>query len=896
MDLVPRFFKKLWLLIRRDDFNRDLDEEIAFHREQAEKVLIEDGMSPKEARYAAMRQFGNVTRIKEEAHDTVGFQFETIAKDVRYTLRQLRKNPGFAITAILILALGVGASTAIFSAVYPILFEPLPYPQPSKLTMIWETRDDGSPLAVRSAVTVGSRRGTDSFDGLAVVNPWQPAMTGETEPERFDGQRVTFEYFRTLAVAPALGRDFQAADDLFRGPNVVMLSDKLWRRRFGADASIVGHQVKLDDNLYTVVGVMPASFENVLAPEAEIWAPLQYDPSLPSDGPEWGHHLLMVGRLRPGVSREQARSELNVILHTVAQIYAKGYDSSGGAPKGFLVDSLQSDVTKSVRPALLAVLGAVLLLLVIACVNVTNLLLARAVQRRGEFAMRSALGAGRSRLIRQLLTETLLLAIIGGAFGMIIATFGVRALLALSPPELPRVGAIRVDGTVFAFGLGITTVIGLVFGLIPALHVSRSSLHSGLQQNSLRSAGSHQGTRRTLVVAEVALALMLLVSAGLLLRSMQRLFAVDPGFNATHLLTLQVQETGRRFNPDGPRDAHRVQADAARERFFVEALDAARQVPGVTAAARTSQLPLSGDYETYGVEFEAYPNDRGEPAFRYAVSPEYFKTMGIPLRRGRWLADSDRAGNPVAVLISESFANRQFPGQDPIGKRVRAGPNIGHSDRPWATIVGVVGDVKQASLALSEPDAFYTTTTQWPWVDSVQSMVVRTNGDAALLASAVRSAIWSVDKNQPIVRVATMEKLLTASEAQRHFALLLFGGFALVALLLAATGLYGVLSGSVTERTREIGIRAALGASRSAILALVVRQGMRLSVVGVVIGLVGAVAASRALITLLFGISQLDAVTYIGVILLLLGVSAVACWVPAWRAAQVDPSITLRAE
>ena len=338
MDLVPRFFKKLWLLIRRDDFNRDLEEEIAFHRQQAEKVLIEDGMSPKEARYAAMRQFGNVTRIKEEAHDTVGFQFETSHRPKTFVIpfRQLRKNPGFAITAILILALGVmRASTAIFSAVYPILFEPLPYPQPSKLTMIWETRDDGSSLAVSFGSYRGIAQRNHSFDGLAVVNPWQPAMTGETEPERFDGQRVTFEYFRTLAVAPALGRDFQAADDLFRGPNVVMLSDKLWRRRFGADASIVGHQVKLDDNLYTVVGVMPASFENVLAPEAEIWAPLQYDPSLPLDGPEWGHHLLMVGRLRPGISREQARSELNVILHTVAQIYAKGYDSSGGAPKGF---------------------------------------------------------------------------------------------------------------------------------------------------------------------------------------------------------------------------------------------------------------------------------------------------------------------------------------------------------------------------------------------------------------------------------------------------------------------------------------------------------------------------------------------------------------------------------
>jgi putative ABC transport system permease protein len=316
----------------------------------------------------------------------------------------------------------------------------------------------------------------------------------------------------------------------------------------------------------------------------------------------------------------------------------------------------------------------------------------------------------------------------------------------------------------------------------------------------------------------------------------------------------------------------------------------------VTEAAFTSQLPLSGDFESYGVQFEGYPNDNSEAAFRYAVTPEYFKAMRIPLRRGRLLDERDRAGEPVAVLVSESFAKRKFPGQDPIGRRVRAGPDMGHADKPWATIIGVVGDVKQTSLAVTDPDAFYTTNTQWAWVDNVQTLVVRTRGDAASLAPAIRRAIWSVDKDQPIVRVATMESLLTTSEAQRHFVLILFGAFAIVALVLAATGLYGVLSGSVTERTREIGIRSALGASRRNILALVVRQGMWLSVIGVVIGLAGAVAASRALSTLLFGISQLDALTYLGVVGLLLSVSAAACWVPAWRAAQVDPSVTLRAE
>lgn len=885
MESVLRLLNKLGLLVRRQEFDRELEEEMAFHRNETEKALMADGMSPDEAHYAAIRQFGNVTQFREESRETVAFRFEILMQDLRYAARQLRKNPGFAVTAVLILALGVGASTAIFSAVNPILFKPLPYPQASRLTMIWETRSDGSPLAVTFGSFHGLIERNRSFEGMAVMKPWQPAMTGATEPERLEGQRVSAQYFHTLGISPMLGRDFQDSDDRFKGPNVVVLSDSLWRHRFGSDQAIVGRQVTLDDNLYTVIGVMPGSFENALAPAAELWAPLQYDPSLPADGREWGHHLRMVGRLRPGVSREQARSELDVIIRALGQMYAKGYDSSGGVPNGFLVNSLQSDLSRGVKPALLAILGAVLLLLVIASVNVTNLFLARGVQRHGEFAMRAALGAGRGRLVRQLLTESLLLAGIGGVFGTLVAEFGVKALMGLSPHELPRAAAIRMDGLVFAFAISVITVTGLVVGLIPAFQVFRGDLNPGMRQSSRRTAGGHEGMRRALVVAEVSLALVLLVSAGLLLRSLQHLFAVDPGFDSSQLLTMQVQENG-----------HRYDADSARQRFFAQALEAVRQVPGVTAAAFTSQLPLSGDFDTYGVQFEAYPNDTAEAAFRYAVSTDYFASMKIPLRRGRVLDARDRANEPVAVLLSESFANRKFHGQDPIGQRVRIGPDIGHADRPWATVVGVVGNVKQMSLALTDSDAFYTSSTQWAWVDNVQSLVVRTRGDAASLARSIRRAVWSVDKDQPIVRVATMESLLTTSEAERHFVLLLFGAFALVALVLAATGLYGVLSGSVTERTREIGIRSALGASRRDILALVVSQGMRLSLLGVVIGVIGALAASRALITLLFGISQLDAVTYAGVILLLLSVSAVACWVPAWRAAQVDPSITLRAE
>ena len=801
---------------------------------------------------------------------------EDLWQDAGHALRTLRQRPGFTAVSVLTLALGIGASTAIFSAVNPILFEPLPYPHAGRVMMIWDMRRDGArsfPAFGAYHELLGRSR---SFDAIAVMKPWQPTMTSASQPERFDGQQVSAAYFHVLGVSPVLGRDFQASDDQPNGPNVVILSDALWRRRFSADSTVVGRQVTLDGNIYNVVGVMPGAFENVPAPAAEIWSPLQYDMS---QGRAWGHHLRMLGRLRPSFNRDQARRELNAIAHAPVKEFPRAPWAS--LKDGFIVNSLQNEVTEGLRPALLVVLGAVLLVLAIACVNVTNLLLARGAQRRGEFAMRAALGAGRARMIRQLLTESLLLAGLGGALGIVVSEFGVRALVALSPPGLPRVGAIRLDGAVFAFGMGITTLVGLVVGLIPALQASRRDVYAGMQRSSPRTTGGHQLTRGTLVVAEVALALVLLVSAGLLLRSLKRLFAVAPGFDASHLLTMQVQTSGHRFDED-----------SATHRFFAQALEAVRRVPGVTAAAFTSQLPLSGDFDVYGVQFEPRANGNPEAAdaFRYAVTPGYFETIGIPLRRGRLLDQHDVAGAPGAVLINESFAKRKFPGEDPIGRRVHVGSVA-------CIIVGVVGDVKQTSLAVSPSDAVYITTKQWrTFADHAMSLVVRARGDAAALAPAVKNAIWSVDKDQPVIRVATMDHLVAASAAERRFALVLFEAFAIVALVLAATGIYGVLSGSVSERMREIGVRTALGASRSNILALVVRQGMALTGIGVSIGLGGAVAASHALVTLLFGVSRLDPITYAGVTALLAGVSVVACWVPAWRAARVDPSFTLRAE
>ncbi|MBV9436839.1 MAG: ABC transporter permease [Acidobacteria bacterium] len=899
MSLWRHFTRGLRTLARPAAADDDLADELQQFVDAAASDFIAQGVPPEEARRRAQRELGNAVAVRDQVRS---YGWENVMSDffgdLRYALRQLRNHAGFSFTAILILALGIGASTAIFSAVNPILFKALPYPHAERLTTIFEMKGGGSRL-VSFGFFYGMKNfnaekgGSGPFEALAVYRAWQPAVMGLGQPERLEGQRVSAEYFRVLGAIPVLGRDFQAADDVHHGPNLVILSDRLWRRRFNSDPAIIGRKINLENDssqlsaggdVFTVIGVMPAGFENVLAPEAEIWSPLQYDAALPPRSAVWGHHLQTIGRLREGFTRKAATSELEVFLPTLKKMYAKGFAEAGGPAEGVIIDSMQNSLTAGVRPGLLAVLGAVVLVLIIACVNVTNLLLARGAQRRGEFAMRASLGAEPRRLVRQLLTESLLLALIAGVCALAIAQAGVKAIVALGPAGLPRLDAIRLDSAVFLFALIVTSVVGLVVGVMPAFNASHSDPHTGLQQNSRTSSHSHQFTRRTLVVSEVGLALVLLVSAGLLLRSLERLFSIDPGFDASHLLTMQVQESGDRYV-----------SDAARARFFKESLQAASQLPGVLSAAFTNQLPLSGDYEVYGMEFEAFPND-DEPAFRYAVTPEYIQTMRIPLRRGRLLDENDRAGAPVAVLISESLAKRKFAGKDPAGQRVRMGPGMHQSNAPWATIVGVVGDVKQLSLATNEPDAFYTTPEQWAWVDNVETLILRTRGDASALAPAARAAIWSIDKDQPIVRVATMQSLVTTSEAERRFALMLFETFAIVGLILAATGIYGVLAGSVTERTREIGVRSALGASRGSILSLILQQGLTLAGMGIAIGVVGALAASQALRSLMFGISRLDPVTYLAVIGLLFVVSALACWLPAWRAARVDPVVALRAE
>ena len=884
MSLRRQLQRGLRALTQRTAVDHELNEEIEFYYEQEISRLMARGLTQAEARRQVRLQLGDSSNAVEEVRVS-GWEnvFEGVLIDLRHAVRRLRNSPGFTIVGVLTLALGIGASTAIFSAVKPILFDTLPYKNADRIVMVADRSREGFPLDV----TFGSYRElvqrTRSFAAMAVMKAWQPTLTGTVMPERLDGQRVSADYFRVLGVTPALGRDFLSTEDVARGENVVILSHGLWQRRFAGDRAIVGRAITLNDNPFTVIGVMPAEFENVLAGTADVWAPLQYDAALPTpESREWGHHLRLAGRLRAGVDREVATRELNQIAAAPLPQFVRMPWAS--MDRGLIVSSLRDDLTRGVRSALLAVIGAVLLVLVIACVNVTNLLLARGAQREGELALRAALGAGRNRLIAQLVVETILLSWIGAVVGLAVAKLGVRALVALSPPELPRVSAIQVDGGVFVFAFVVATSIGLLTGLFVALRASWRQAASVMHRRSGRVAGGDQRMRRALVVAQVALAVVLLVSGGLLLRSLERLFSVDPGFEPTNVLTMQVQTSGRRFDDD-----------RITRQFFAQALDAVRAVPGVSAAAFTSQLPLSGDYSTYGLFLESAPAlgpEEDGSGYRYAVTPDYFETMGIPLRRGRLLDTRDAAGAPPVAVINESFARWRFRGMDPIGQRIR----VGGSEQPMATIVGVVGDVKQISLAVQQENAVYLPTEQGVWADRTLSLVARVRGDPEDLAPAIRDAIWRVDRDQPIWRVSSMDNLVRLSAAERRFTMVILDAFALAALALAAIGLYGVLAGGVTARLREIGVRSALGASRSDILGMIAGQGLALTGFGLAIGLTGAVAAGAALRSMLFRLSPFDPVTYGAVLLLMLLVCAAASWIPALRAVRVEPTITLRSE
>jgi putative ABC transport system permease protein len=672
----------LRVLTRRSAADEDLADEVHDYLSRSFDAHLARGLAPTEARRAARIEVGNALNIREHVRESAWEHVPAaFAADLRYAARGLRNAPTFSAVVILTLAVGTGATTAIFSALKPMLFQPLAYPDPDRVVVIQEIGTNGS----RADGTYGMYRWMVErnrlFREIAAAKAWQPTVTGGDEPERLGGQRVTARYFAVLGVQPALGPGFRAEDDMANGPNVVMLSHALWHRRFAADRAIVGRQVTLDDSSYTVVGVLPADFRNAIAPTADIWSLLQYDMS---QGRAWGHHLRTLGRLLPGVVLSDATRQTNDLGQAaLAELRPETY----GPGVTFTVVSLGGEVTRGGRPMLLTIAVAVLLLLVIACANVTSLFLARSVRRRGEFGLRAALGAGGGRLLRQLLTESLLLAVIGGLLGLAAAWLGVRALVALSPAELPRVDAIRVDAAVFLFGCGLATLIGLVTGTIPALQAARSDPQEFLQGSRVTRAG-HRRIRQALVVGEVAIALILLVGSGLLFRSLQQLFSVPVGFDASHLLTVQVQTAGSRFRAPG-----------ATVQFLEDTADRVRHVPGVVDVAFTSQLPLSGDRDEYGVRFEPNPADLGLPratqglnSFRYAVSPGYFEAMRLPVRHGRAFDARDRDGALLVSIVSESLARQKFGSPNgALGQRL----HVGSAESPPYTVVGVVGDVKQ---------------------------------------------------------------------------------------------------------------------------------------------------------------------------------------------------------
>ena len=798
---------------------------------------------------------------------------ESLCQDLRYGLRGLAKNPGFTLVAVLTLALGIGANSAIFSVVNAVLLRPLPYREPERIV----TALRGGWFPIAPANFLDWRAQQSAFEQIGAAQAWGPTLTGRERPEQVGALQVTSDLFSVLGVSPALGRTFLPGEDQPGAGKVVVLSHHLWQRRFGGDPALVGQTITLNGDGYTVVGVMPAGFQ--FAPfwvtNAELFAPLNLGPRA---GDRAGQSLRVFARLKEGVTREQAQAEMNAISRRLEQQYPETNKNSD-----IRIDPLHEKVAGKVRPALLVLLGAVSFVLLIACANVANLLLARSAARRKEIAVRAALGAGRVRLIRQLLTESMLLGLAGGGLGLLLAGWGINLLVALSPANLPRVETISLDLRVAGFTLAVALATGLIFGLAPALQASKLDLNEALKEGG---RGSTEGLRRNrvrgaLVVAEVALALVLLIGAGLMIRSFRRLQAVDAGFDPRRVLTLTVQTSGPKYATGAQRAA-----------FFDQLLPRLAALPGVASASAINHLPLAGDTWTLGFAVEGRPapapGERQGAVYRI-VRPGYFRTMGMTVLNGRDFTDQDRAGAPGVAMINETFARSVWPNEDPIGKRIRVnddGPNP-------REVIGVVKDAKQSEWTADARREVYLSHLQTP-TPSYLTLVLRAAGEPLGLAAAVQREVWSIDQDLPVAKVASLEQVVADAVGQPRFNLLLLNLFAAVALALAAVGIYGVMAYSVAQRTHEIGIRLALGARAGDVLKLVVGQGLILTLIGLAIGLGAAFGLTRLMESLLYGVSATDPATFIAIPLLLAGVALFASYLPARRAMKVDPMTALR--
>jgi putative ABC transport system permease protein len=793
--------------------------------------------------------------------------------DTKFAVRLLRRAPAFTATVVITLGLAIGATTAIFSVVEPVLLSPLPYPEAGRLAMIYERDRSGGTDNVGFSTYRDMVAESKTIERAAAIGDWSPTIMGPSEGRRVHGQRVSWTYFRTLGVAPMLGRDFVQEEDV-PSPSHVIISHRLWQRDFSSDSSIVGNKISIGGAPMTVVGVMPPRFYNAYGSDVEIWRVLGY-----ADQP-WTcrtcRHMVVVARLKAGVSREQAERELSGIHERLVKEYPTQYASIG-----MLAPSLQEQTTRNYRPALLAIGAAVLLMLLIAAANVVNLYLARAVRRQQEFAVRTALGAGRGRLASQMLAEGLVLALLGGVAGIVVAWTSLPLLIAHLPDQLPRLADIHIDFAALGAAAAVVLVIAALIGLAPA--VARESQLAETLRDGRRVAGAKHLTRRVLVVGEVAVAVMLMASAALVGRSLLRLLDVDAGFDTSNLLALEVNSVGPGYD-----SASTVVAHQRRVRDAVAAL------PGVTAVSYANQLPISGSVDRYGmVDVDnPPPNPELVPyADRYAVSHDYFRMMRVPFIEGRGFTEAEAVDtNQKVIVISASLAKALWPGQNAVGKRLSfGGPNR------TRTVIGIVGDVRHDGLDASVNRQFYIPREHWG-LSAQENLIVRTAGDPVAMMASVRRAVKSIDPTQPIPWMHSMDQMITRSTTQRRLALVLFGAFAVAAVLLGVAGVYGVLAGSVAERTREIGVRAALGATPGDLVRMVVGQGGRMAALGIIIGVAGSYPATMSLRALLYGIEPGDPLTLLAVAVLLGVATLVACVIPARRAARVDPVRALRAD
>jgi predicted permease len=879
------FLKRLGLLLRRRRFGKEFDEEMDFHREQAERAFIAGGMEPEAARYAAMRQFGNATRAREKSHEVVGFRFESVVQDARYALRQLASNPGFTAVITLTLALSIGANSAIFSVIEGVLLKPLPYPHSEQIVRLFLSSSEFPKFPLNPFDFRDFRARNKSFQSMAAFTRGDIQLSGSGEPLALSGFKITAGYFRVLGLTPELGREFDRNAEIPGNGRQVILSDRLWRTRFNAAPDIVGRKVTLNMQPYTVVGVMPAGTQHPgndyhslpYGESVDVWWPFEFTGNPAQRG---SHYMEGIGRLKDGVTAEQADAEMNALMAQVSR------EHEGGG-WNVLVIPLYREIVGANQRLLLVLLGAVGMVLLIACANAANLLLARAAARQREVAVRLALGAPRRRLIRQMLTESVLIALLGGGLGAALAKGGVKALVALLPPSFPRAHDIHVNALVFAFTLLVSIFTGFLFGLAPALQASRMDPKRGLYEGGRSSTGSarQQRLRSALVVSEVSLACVLLIGAGLMLRSFLNQLNLDPGFKQDHVLTAVLSL---------PQAEYKTSADNAR--FFARLMAALHRIPGVQYAGAGSDLPWTGYDENAGgftIEGKQPPPHEQFHARYHMATPDYFRALGTRLVRGRFFTDADTNDAPKVVIINQAMASRYWPNENVIEKRFTFEDNP--KDKDWLRIVGVVGDVKDKPNSLGAEPAFWWPHQQAP-LSSEMSVVVRAGGDPRQLVDALRDQVKHLDPLLAIANVRLMDQVADESIATPRFSFFLVGLFAGLAIVLAAIGTYGVISYSVSQRIPEFGLRLALGAPPSGVQLMVLVQAMQLAVVGAVIGLAVALMLARVMSSMIYNVSPADPFTFVSVVTMVVAIALLACYLPARRAAKANPMVALRAD